>query len=74
MLSPAIITLPWHSDAAERYFMPISAAPWAMLLHSGFADHPHNRFDIIVAGAARNPDDPRRYHHGERRPNVDDFG
>jgi para-aminobenzoate synthetase component 1 len=20
-----------------------------MLLHSGFADHPHNRFDIIVA-------------------------
>ncbi|NWK87527.1 aminodeoxychorismate synthase component 1 [Raoultella terrigena] len=49
MLSPAIITLPWHPDAAERYFAPISAAPWAMLLHSGFADHPHNRFDIIVA-------------------------
>ncbi|MFS2190516.1 hypothetical protein ACCC92_27855, partial [Mucilaginibacter sp. Mucisp84] len=23
--------------------------PWAMLLHSGHADHPHNRFDILVA-------------------------
>ncbi|WP_211843344.1 aminodeoxychorismate synthase component 1 [Raoultella ornithinolytica] len=49
MLSPAIITLPWHPDAAERYFTPLSTTPWAMLLHSGFADHPHNRFDIIVA-------------------------
>lgn len=49
MLSPAIITLPWPPDAAERYFTPLSTAPWAMLLHSGFADHPHNRFDIIVA-------------------------
>ena len=49
MLSPAIITLPWHPDAAGRYFTPLSTTPWAMLLHSGFADHPHNRFDIIVA-------------------------
>ncbi|WEF29853.1 aminodeoxychorismate synthase component 1 [Klebsiella aerogenes] len=49
MLSPAIITLPWRPDAAEHYFAPLSATPWAMLLHSGFADHPHNRFDIIVA-------------------------
>lgn len=49
MLSPAIITLPWHPDAAEHYFTPLSTVPWAMLLHSGFADHPHNRFDIIVA-------------------------
>ena len=49
MLSPAIITLPWRPDAAERYFAPLSATPWAMLLHSGFADHPYSRFDIIVA-------------------------
>jgi para-aminobenzoate synthetase component 1 len=49
MLSPAVITLPWRADAAEHYFTPLSALPWAMLLHSGFADHAHNRFDIVVA-------------------------
>lgn len=49
MLSPAIISLPWRADAAEYYFSPLSSQPWAMLLHSGFAEHPHNRFDIIVA-------------------------
>lgn len=49
MLSPAIITLPRRPDAAEHYFAPLSALPQAMLLHSGFADHPHNRFDILVA-------------------------
>ncbi|MEG2398895.1 MAG: aminodeoxychorismate synthase component 1 [Citrobacter sp.] len=48
-LSPAIITLPWRQDAAERYFSTISHKPWAMLLHSGHADHPHNRYDILVA-------------------------
>ncbi|MFP2423271.1 aminodeoxychorismate synthase component 1 [Pseudescherichia vulneris] len=48
-MSPAVISLPWRADAAEHYFAPLSTAPWAMLLHSGFADHPHNRFDILVA-------------------------
>lgn len=48
-LSPAVITLPWRQDAAERYFSTLSHLPWAMLLHSGQADHPHNRFDILVA-------------------------
>jgi len=48
-LSPAIITLPWRQDAAEFWFSALNASPWAMLLHSGFADHPHNRFDILVA-------------------------
>ncbi|MDU5689567.1 MAG: chorismate-binding protein, partial [Citrobacter freundii] len=58
-LSPAVITLPWRQDAAERYFstlshlpwamLTLSHLPWAMLLHSGQADHPHNRFDILVA-------------------------
>ena len=49
MLSPAAISLPWQADAAERYFAPLAGTPWAMLLHSGFADHPHSRFDILVA-------------------------
>lgn len=49
MLSPAIIALPWRQDAAEFYFSALNTSPWAMLLHSGFADHPHNRFDIVVA-------------------------
>ncbi|EMK5830554.1 aminodeoxychorismate synthase component 1 [Citrobacter sedlakii] len=48
-LSPAIITLPWRQDAAEYYFAPLSHLPWAMLLHSGHANHPHSRFDIVVA-------------------------
>lgn len=48
-MSPAVITLPWRADAAEYYFAPLSALPWAMLLHSGFADHPYSRFDILVA-------------------------
>ena len=48
-LSPAVITLPWCQDTAERYFSTLSQHPWAMLLHSGHADHPHNRFDILVA-------------------------
>ncbi|ETS30430.1 aminodeoxychorismate synthase, component I [Photorhabdus temperata] len=41
--------LPYQSDAAINYFAPISNQPWAMLLHSGSANHPHNRFDILVA-------------------------
>ncbi|MDH2912863.1 aminodeoxychorismate synthase component 1 [Kosakonia sp. HypNH10] len=48
-LTPAQLSLPWRRDAAEFYFAPLSAQPWAMLLHSGHADHPHNRFDILVA-------------------------
>ncbi|WFQ80320.1 aminodeoxychorismate synthase component 1 [Xenorhabdus sp. SF857] len=41
--------LPYSPDLAIHYFAPLSALPWAMLLHSGAAEHPHNRFDIIVA-------------------------
>ncbi|ENA5970210.1 aminodeoxychorismate synthase component 1 [Escherichia albertii] len=48
-LSPAVITLPWRQDAAEYYFARLSHLPWAMLLHSGYASHVHNRFDIMVA-------------------------
>ncbi len=47
--SPDFKSLPWQADAVLRYFAPISVQPWAMLLHSGFACHAHNRFDILVA-------------------------
>jgi para-aminobenzoate synthetase component 1 len=42
-------TRPWHPDAVQHTFKALAQQPWAMLLHSGFADHPHNRFDILVA-------------------------
>ena len=48
-LSPTVISLPWRPDAAEAWFAPLSHQPWAMLLHSGHADHPYSRFDILVA-------------------------
>ncbi|PHM45740.1 anthranilate synthase component I [Xenorhabdus mauleonii] len=41
--------LPYSPDLAIHYFAPLSASPWAMLLHSGAAEHPHNRFDIFVS-------------------------
>ncbi|MBD2811281.1 aminodeoxychorismate synthase component 1 [Xenorhabdus sp. Vera] len=41
--------LPYSPDLATQYFAPISTFSWAMLLHSGAANHPHNRFDILVA-------------------------
>ncbi len=42
-------SLPYQSDALLTRFAPLSALPWAMLLHSGSAEHAHNRFDILVA-------------------------
>ncbi|RDT52292.1 aminodeoxychorismate synthase component 1 [Escherichia coli] len=47
--SPNVVPLPWQPDAAEYYFSLINHLPWAMLLHSGHADHACNRFDILVA-------------------------
>ncbi|MDX7992383.1 aminodeoxychorismate synthase component 1 [Xenorhabdus littoralis] len=41
--------IPYSPDLATHYFAPLSASPWAMLLHSGAAEHSHNRFDILVA-------------------------
>lgn len=49
MRSPTVITLTWRSDAAEFWFARLSHLPFAMLLHSGHADHPYSRFDILVA-------------------------
>lgn len=42
-------TLDYTPDALLTRFAPLSSLPWAMLLHSGQADHLHNRFDILVA-------------------------
>ncbi|MGK9172988.1 aminodeoxychorismate synthase component 1 [Yokenella regensburgei] len=47
--TPAIMALPWQSDAAEYYFSSFQHLPWAMLLHSGHAEHTYNRYDILVA-------------------------
>jgi para-aminobenzoate synthetase component 1 len=47
--TPDFKSLPWHADAILHYFSTVSMQPWAMLLHSGFAEHVHNRFDILVA-------------------------
>ncbi len=44
-----VITLPWQPDALMAHFATLNHQPWAMLLHSGFADHAHHRFDILVA-------------------------
>ncbi|NIG62594.1 MAG: aminodeoxychorismate synthase component 1 [Serratia symbiotica] len=47
--TPKIKSLPYTRSALVEYFTPLAGQPWAMLLHSGFAEHPHNRFDILVA-------------------------
>lgn len=47
--SPVYHSLPYQPQALLTLFAAFSSQPWAMLLHSGFADHPHNRFDIMVA-------------------------
>ena len=49
MRFPTVITLPWRADAADFWFARLSHLPFAMLLHSGHADHPYSRFDIVVA-------------------------
>lgn len=46
------IQLPYSPNAALDYFAPLSHQPWAMLLHSGQAEHSHNRYDMIVADPA----------------------
>lgn len=46
---PNLKFLPYTREAILTLFAPLAAQPWAMLLHSGFAEHSHNRFDILVA-------------------------
>lgn len=47
--APNITSLPYTRSALLELFAPLASQPWAMLLHSGFAEHSHNRFDILVA-------------------------
>ncbi|QTF08273.1 aminodeoxychorismate synthase component 1 [Brenneria izadpanahii] len=47
--SPTYHSLPYQPEALLTLFAAFSQQPWAMLLHSGFAEHPHSRFDIMVA-------------------------
>lgn len=42
-------SLAYQPDVLLTRFAPLSSLPWAMLLHSGSAEHVHNRFDILVA-------------------------
>ena len=65
MRFPTVITLPWRTDAAEFWFARLSHLPRAMLLHSGHADHPYSRFDIVVA-------DPVRTVTSENQPSTHD--
>lgn len=48
-MSPVFHILPWQHDAVQLYFQAVSDQPWAMMLHSGYSDHPYSRFDIMVA-------------------------
>ncbi|RQM39183.1 aminodeoxychorismate synthase component 1 [Erwinia psidii] len=48
-MSPVYCPLEYTPNAVEQLFSSVSQQPWAMLLHSGFADHSDNRFDIMVA-------------------------
>lgn len=47
--APTTKPLPYRRSALMTLFSRLSQRPWAMLLHSGFAEHSHNRFDILVA-------------------------
>ena len=49
MTTPQLIDLPYHPDALVTLFAPYSSRPWSTLLHSGHADHPDSRFDIMSA-------------------------
>lgn len=46
---PVYHALPYTPDAAGLLFARLAHLQWAMLLHSGFAEHADNRFDILVA-------------------------
>ncbi|WP_034944810.1 aminodeoxychorismate synthase component 1 [Erwinia oleae] len=48
-MPPVFFPLDYAPDALTEYFSAVADRPWAMLLHSGFADHSDNRFDIMVA-------------------------
>ncbi|CAI0901206.1 Para-aminobenzoate synthase component 1 [Serratia liquefaciens] len=47
--APNLKSLPYTPTTLLELFAPLAQHPWAMLLHSGFAEHSHDRFDILVA-------------------------
>lgn len=47
--TPSLKSLPYTRASLLELFASLAQQPWAMLLHSGFAEHTHNRFDILVA-------------------------
>lgn len=76
-MSPVYHRLKYTPDAVEHRFASLSHLPWAMLLHSGFADHSDNRFDIFVAeprvtlttrGAFTTIETAERQEHSEDDP------
>jgi para-aminobenzoate synthetase component 1 len=46
---PQFIDLPYHPETILAMFTAFSSQPWATLLHSGHANHPDSRFDIMTA-------------------------
>ncbi len=48
-MPPAYYPLEYTPESLEDLFACVSHQPWAMMLHSGFAEHSDNRFDIMVA-------------------------
>ncbi|OBU13211.1 aminodeoxychorismate synthase component 1 [Morganella psychrotolerans] len=46
---PVLTPLDYHPGLAVTLFAPLAHLPGAVLLHSGDAQHQHNRFDILTA-------------------------
>ncbi|MEL4204028.1 aminodeoxychorismate synthase component 1 [Plesiomonas shigelloides] len=46
---PSCLALEYQHDALHNHFRSVAHLPWAMLLSSGHATHPHSRYDILVA-------------------------
>lgn len=48
-MPPVYHSLKYTPESLGYQFAAVAHQPWAMLLHSGFAAHSDNRFDIMVA-------------------------
>jgi para-aminobenzoate synthetase component I len=47
--TPTFYSLPYGPHCLTTEFSPLMSQPWTLFLHSGSAEHPHSRFDILVA-------------------------
>ncbi|MGE9549980.1 aminodeoxychorismate synthase component 1 [Erwinia amylovora] len=52
-MSAVYYPLKYTPEALGDLFACVSDQPWSVLLHSGFAEHSDNRFDIMVADPLR---------------------